>query len=86
MFKKHTKNFMNNEEKAHVLSPAPHFIQKGFESSLGNWSKDQEKDIEILKHVHPEIRHWGTLAVGLAWSEYSQDIHLIFLVLCSGCI
>lgn len=39
-----------------------------------DWSDDRRAFIAALRDRHPELAAWGDLALGDAWSDYSQDI------------
>lgn len=40
----------------------------------GDWHEDDLKQINNIRSLHPEIGHWGSLAIGCAFSGYSMDI------------
>ena len=56
-----------------VFSPAP-FVMPGSEKADGDWPTAWRAQIEQIRAVHPELQHWGNLAVGSAWGDYSQDV------------
>ena len=50
------------------------FVQPGCETSSGNWSDDDRRAILSLRNLYPELAHWGDLAIGCAFGDYSQDV------------
>jgi hypothetical protein len=56
-----------------VFSPTV-FVLPGDEQESGEWSPDDLSQIEKIRSLHPELQHWGNLAIGCAWGAYSQDI------------
>jgi hypothetical protein len=50
------------------------FISPGFEQDEGDFSEDSKFTLTQLRQVVPEISEWGTLALGIAWGDYSQAI------------
>ncbi|MBD0788138.1 hypothetical protein HUO09_17425 [Vibrio sp. Y2-5] len=53
------------------------FVQKGYETSKGEWSESALNDIAKLKYHYPELAQWGELALGSAWGCFSQDVYLV---------
>lgn len=53
------------------------FVQKGYETSKGEWSDSDLNDIGKLKSHYPELAQWGELALGCAWGDFSQDVYLV---------
>lgn len=53
------------------------FVQKGYETSKGEWSDSVLNDIAKLKSHYPELAQWGELALGGAWGDFSQDVYLV---------
>lgn len=43
------------------------------ETDNGDYDADTRAELQQLRLYHPEISHWGDLAVFFAWNEYSQD-------------
>ena len=39
----------------------------------GKWDNEDLEDIRSIKKLHPELKHWGDLAIGLAFGYYSQN-------------
>lgn len=50
------------------------FVQPGYEHADGDWPVECIVQINQIRDLHPEIQHWGNLAVGSAWGDYSQEI------------
>jgi hypothetical protein len=61
---------------AFTFSPRP-FVQEGFESAPGDWGDSDRREIAAIRDAHPELSHWGDLAIGMAWSDYSHNVYLI---------
>lgn len=40
----------------------------------GEWDEETREHIHNLRDFNPEIKHWGDLAIGLAFSSYSEDV------------
>lgn len=53
------------------------FVQKGYETSKGEWSDSDLNDVAKLKSHYPELAQWGELALGRAWGDFSQDVYLV---------
>jgi hypothetical protein len=60
-------------------SPAPFrfnattFVRAGAEFDPGEWADETKGEIAILRSFYPELAHWGDLAIGRAFGDYSQD-------------
>lgn len=50
------------------------FVQPGNETAPGEWSEADRRDIASLRAFYPEIAHWGDLAIGLAFGDFSEDV------------
>lgn len=53
---------------------ATEFVQPGYETDSGEWAPDRKREIESLRRLYPELAHWGGLALGLAFGDFSQDV------------
>jgi hypothetical protein len=53
------------------------FVDTGYETSDGDWDSETHCKLCVFKALHPELSAWGILAIGMAWSEYSQDVYLV---------
>ncbi|WP_174214615.1 hypothetical protein [Vibrio sp. Evd11] len=53
------------------------FLQNGYETSKGEWSDSVLNDLAKIKCHYPELEHWGELALGCAWGDFSQDVYLV---------
>lgn len=53
------------------------FVELGYEKDDGEWNDSDKADIQRLRDLYPELTHWGDLALGLAWGDYSQDIYAV---------
>lgn len=51
------------------------FVQRGYEAADGDWPERTKRDISALRASYPELAHWGNLALGLAFGDYSQDVY-----------
>lgn len=40
----------------------------------GEWAKEDKEHIHHIRDLHPELKCWGDLAIGIAFGSYSQDI------------
>ncbi len=40
----------------------------------GEWEKEDKEHIHLIRNLHPELKFWGDLAIGVAFGAYSQDI------------
>ncbi|MBO0138603.1 MULTISPECIES: hypothetical protein [Vibrio] len=49
------------------------FVQKGYETSKGEWSDSDLNDIAKLKSHYPELAQWGELALGCAWGDFREN-------------
>lgn len=52
-------------------------MREGYENDPGDWSPDHTRQINNLRLHYPELVHWGGLALGLAWGEFSQNIYAV---------
>lgn len=43
------------------------------ETANGDYDADTRVELEQLRTLHPEIKHWGDLAIFFSWNAYSQD-------------
>lgn len=43
------------------------------ESAAGDFTPDTRAEIARLRAAHPEILHWGDVALAAAWGDYSED-------------
>jgi hypothetical protein len=43
------------------------------ETDNGDFDADLRDQVVQLRNLHPEIAHWGDIALVFAWSDYSQD-------------
>lgn len=43
-------------------------------SQPGEWAKEDREHIHLIRDLHPELKCWGDLAIGVAFGSYSQDI------------
>jgi hypothetical protein len=50
------------------------FVQEGHESASGEWSDNTLQDIAKIRSLYPELKHWGDLALGCAFGDFSQDV------------
>jgi hypothetical protein len=50
------------------------FVVSGYEKSDGEWTDNDRKDIAVIRQMHSELKDWGDLAIGSAWSSFSQDV------------
>lgn len=50
------------------------FVRQGYETDPGEWSNETQLEIAKLREAYPELTHWGDLAIGLAFGEFSQDV------------
>lgn len=50
------------------------FVVKGHGSDHGEWSEQDRKDIAQIRESHPELAHWGDLAIGVAFGSFSDDV------------
>ncbi len=53
------------------------FVQEGYEDAPGEWPDSDRRAIAAIRQAHPELSYWGDLAIGMAWGDYSQNVHLI---------
>ena len=53
------------------------FVQEGYESAPGDWSDDSLQDIAKIRSLYPELNHWGDLAIGVAFGDFSQDVFAV---------
>lgn len=53
------------------------FVEPGYESESGAWSDEYRRGIASLREFYPEIAHWGDLAIGCAFGDFSQDFLLV---------
>jgi hypothetical protein len=56
------------------------FVQKGDENSEGEWPREFKDHIEQLRVIYPELKNWGSLAIGSAWGDFSQDVMQVIWV------
>lgn len=49
------------------------FVQPGYENAGGDWPEEWRKGIADLRAFYPELAHWGDLALGCAFGDFSQD-------------
>lgn len=59
------KNFKFNPET---------FVNSGHGSDDGEWSNQNRKEIAQLRELYPELAHWGDLALGTAFGDFSNDV------------
>lgn len=50
------------------------FVRPGYEKAPGDWTDRDRQDISTIRRLHPELEHWGDLAIGSAFGDYSQDV------------
>lgn len=50
------------------------FVVPGYEASSGDWSPESGRQIASLRSLYPEFNHWGDLALGGAFANFSQDV------------
>lgn len=50
------------------------FVNKGHGLDSGEWNEQDRKDIAQLRESYPELAHWGDLAIGTAFSSFSNDV------------
>lgn len=59
------KNFIFNPET---------FVSHGHGSDKGEWIDQNRKEIAQLRELYPELAHWGDLAIGTAFGDFSNDV------------
>ena len=59
------------------FTPSPTFVKKGFEEYKGEFSEDERNELSLLRQSYPELKHWGDLAINVAWADFSQSVYLI---------
>ena len=50
------------------------FVSKGHGLDSGDWSDKDRNDIAKLRKSYPELDHWGDLAIGAAFGDFSNDV------------
>lgn len=45
----------------------------GAEAEKGDYDADTQAELSQLRSLHPEVAHWGDIAIFSAWNMYSQD-------------
>lgn len=50
------------------------FVRRGHEADPGDWSDDTRREIAVIRGCYPELSHWGDLAIGGAFGDFSQDV------------
>lgn len=50
------------------------FVRRGSEADPGEWSDETVREIAGLRALYPELSHWGDLAIGCAFGDFSQDV------------
>lgn len=43
-------------------------------SQPGEWAIEDREHIHLIRDLHPELKCWGDLAIGMAFGSYSRDI------------
>lgn len=47
------------------------------ETAAGDFAPDTRAELSRLRAAHPEISHWGDVALAAAWGDYSEDCWMI---------
>lgn len=50
------------------------FVAEGYETSDGCWCERDCQLIKQLRNDYPELSHWGDLALGCAFDDFSRDV------------
>lgn len=50
------------------------FVQEGSKIDSGEWAAETLQELSTLRVCYPELAHWGNLALGAAWGDYSQEV------------
>lgn len=58
------------------FEPRP-FVMPGAETASGDWSEKSRREIASVRTLYPELAHWGELALGGAFGDFSQDVLLV---------
>lgn len=50
------------------------FVAEGYEDCAGSWCEIDRHALRKLRMDYPELSHWGDLALGCAFDDYSRDV------------
>lgn len=51
---------------------------KAAETGHGDYYDEAERaELARLRHLYPEVSHWGDIALGIAWGDYCEDVWML---------